>query len=241
MRNLALHVKVTSIMTTIWLVGCMGNAAPTVADASDMLPADDDYDPELTLQLLEKPWQRELSLEIGKLEDAAEAFIASSSDLYELLINDELGPIKKRMPQIDVALQQSAQRYTGLATEAEHLLQRLEQDDIRAVIATIPTGTKDYQEVQDVLRRFRAEKGQIASYAAVQGRLMTSPPFSEAIPVDPGMTSIASTQRDALALLDYLRSTSHALATVSSTVTQWIIDTQPDGHPSGLSMESLSH
>lgn len=207
---------------------------------SELAPPSEDYDEDLELHF-DDGWQLALDAEIGRVENAAEAFIEASSELYDLLIAMEDGQLGQQSAPVDAALRRSVQRYGELVTAVERFGERMGQDDVKNALTATARRAQEYQDVARLLEGFQKPARAASSYAAVQGRLLTEALDHQGSAGDPVVAAIPSTQRDALELLDYLRRVSAELASLSGTVTAWVADARKGGHPRALSVESLTH
>ena len=241
MNRTALQSTLAFMLASAGLNGCVGGKT-SAKDAEPSLEiAPEQYQAELNLAFADEVWRQQIDSEISQVENATDAFIQSASDIYDLLIDANDALIQQRITQIDDRIKQSLARRAAMVAALAHLLERLEQDDIKTAVGKLPAGAQEYREVCEGLRQFRASDSKVVSYRQIKGRLMEAIAFGELSRIDAAITKLEPAHRDALALLDYLRITSNTVANLSGIMTQWVVHTNPDQHPQSLTIESLSH
>ncbi len=201
----------------VFLVGLAGSGCVSTEKVSDPKSTEQET-PRVEMSL---EWQEVLHKDIVNIETQGNSFLEAAFNLYDLLLDESLSASQEL---VNSHLMAAGARYDELAKAILELKLHLNDPRIKAELPlSHAQGEAEYQILQELVERFPERKNPILTYDFQNSPTISAILFGRELDTDgASLQDIPKAHRDALRLLDQLRSTSSSLAQATLTVTDWV-------------------
>lgn len=184
----------------------------------------------------------ELSLmhSMKEVDRKSDDFLDAASRLYDLLIDDQNQDRARANAAIDASMEDTLKAYQALTASALQFRRDLTARDVKARLVVTTDGAYAHRYALQLLAEFHERDQARTNYRALGDMPLTAALFGDHLVTDGTYGNIPRRQRDALALLDFLRRVSSTMSELSATLR--LLLASPaflDHHPRDLSYGEL--
>lgn len=215
-----------ALSVLLGLTGCISSGVEPLVEAPE--PEEEDAIAEASADLEPDAWRTLLTRDVMDVEAKGQQFLESSFKLYDQLLTEAEKPV------LETELATGRERFAELVRATRRLAEDLERPEVKEQLGL--AGEEDLADLKRLTALFAAAPidgsaptTESESYTARLLGDAAPSPAAEPMPAE----GLAQTERDALELLDRLRTVSQDLAFVSDTVSSWV-QTPEDEAPTEL-------
>ncbi len=199
------------------LTGCISSGVEPLVEASE--PEEEAAIAEASADLEPDAWRTLLTRDVMDVESKGQQFLESSFKLYDQLLTEAEKPV------LETELATGRERFAELVRATRRLAEDLERPEVKEQLGL--AGEEDLADLKRLTALFAtapidvtvpATESKSATYT--ERLLGDAAPSVAADPLPE--EGLAQAERDALELLDRLRTVSRDLAFVSDTVSAWV-------------------